>query len=94
MRLFFLSDTHLGHDLPVRARSVAGGRGESFFEHFDRALNCARDSRVDLVLHGGDLFFRSRVPPVIVDRVYARIVRFVDESGIPVGVIAGNAERS
>lgn len=93
MRVVFFSDTHLGFDLPVRPRTARVHRGEDFFANFERVLRYAESERVDLVLHGGDLFFRSRVPPAIVDRVYQRLARFVS-SGIPLGVIAGNHERS
>jgi exonuclease SbcD len=96
MRIVFFSDTHLGLDMPARPRVEKRRRGEDFFANVERVLAfaAARVNRVDLVLHGGDLFFRSRVPPFIVDRVYARLVRFVEETGIPLGVIAGNHERS
>ncbi len=93
MRVVFLSDTHLGFDLPVRPRVERHRRGEDFFANLDRVLDFATSTRADLVLHGGDLFFRSRVPPAIVDRVYQRLTRFAD-GGIPLGVIAGNHERS
>lgn len=93
MRVVFLSDTHLGFDLPVRPRVERERRGEDFFANLDRVLAFATDTRADLVLHGGDLFFRSRVPPPIVDRVYQRLARFAD-GGISLGVIAGNHERS
>lgn len=93
MRVVFLSDTHLGIDLPVRPRVQRRPRGEDFFDNLDRVLDHAVETRADLVLHGGDLFFRSKVPPSIVDRVYQRLTRFAD-GGIPLGVIAGNHERS
>lgn len=93
MRVVFLSDTHLGFDLPIRPRVQRHRRGEDFFANLDRVLDFATTTRADLVLHGGDLFFRSRVPPFIVDRVYQRLTRFAD-GGIPLGLIAGNHERS
>ncbi|MCC7072317.1 MAG: metallophosphoesterase [Deltaproteobacteria bacterium] len=93
MRVVFLSDTHLGFDLPIRPRVQRHRRGERFFENLERVLDHATTTRADLVLHGGDLFFRSRVPPVVVDRVYQRLARFA-EGGIPLGLIAGNHERS
>jgi DNA repair exonuclease SbcCD nuclease subunit len=48
---------------------------------------------VDLVLHGGDLFFRSRVPEAIVDLVYGELLAFADH-GIPLVIVPGNHERS
>lgn len=96
MRVVFFSDTHLGLDMPARPRVERRHRGEDFFANVERVLAyaAAKETRADLVLHGGDLFFRSRVPPFIVDRVYARFARFVEETEIPLGVIAGNHERS
>lgn len=93
MRVVFVSDTHLGIDLPIRPRVERHRRGEDFFANFERVLDYATEHRADLVLHGGDLFFRSKVPLSIVDRVYQRLARFAD-GGIPLGVIAGNHERS
>lgn len=93
MRVVFFSDTHLGFDLPLRPRSARERRGEDFFANFERVLAFAERERVDLVLHGGDLFYRSRVPPALVDRVAQRLSRFAD-GGIAVGLIAGNHERS
>jgi DNA repair exonuclease SbcCD nuclease subunit len=48
---------------------------------------------VDLVVHGGDLFVRSRVPGAIQDRVYGMLSRFA-ELGIPILILPGNHERS
>jgi DNA repair exonuclease SbcCD nuclease subunit len=93
MRVLFFSDSHLGFDLPLHPRVERRRRGEDFFANLERVLAYAERERVDLVLHGGDLFFRSRVPPAIVDRVYQRLARFAAD-GIPFGVIAGNHERS
>src|SRR5687767_3223042 len=98
MRIVFLSDTHLGFDLPARPRVEKRRRGEDFFANVDRVLDFAAGdatgTRADLVLHGGDVFFRSRVPPFVVDRAYERFARFVTETGIPLGIIAGNHDRS
>jgi DNA repair protein SbcD/Mre11 len=93
MRVVFCSDTHLGFDLPIRPRVERHRRGEEFFDAFDRVLRFAVDEGVDLVLHGGDLFFRSKLPPLVIDRVYARLMAFAVH-GIPIGLIAGNHERS
>jgi DNA repair protein SbcD/Mre11 len=93
LRILFLSDTHLGFDEPLRPRSRNPHRGPDFFATFHRALEVARDERVDAVIHGGDLFFRSRVPDSLIDRAMAPIIE-VAEAGIPVFLIAGNHERS
>ena len=93
IQLIFLSDTHLGFDYPLRPRAAISHRGEDFFRNFLTVLNYALDVRADLVVHGGDLFFRSRVPGAIIDRAYQILNRFV-RSGIPLFIVPGNHERS
>jgi exonuclease SbcD len=91
--MLFLADTHLGFDQPVRPKVKRRRRGPDFLANFRRVLAAAVEQRVDLVLHGGDLFFRSRVPESIVDLVYAELLAFADH-GIPLVIVPGNHERS
>jgi DNA repair protein SbcD/Mre11 len=93
IRILLCADTHLGFDEPVRPRVERRRRGPDFFANFQRVLDDARDRRVDLVIHGGDLFFRSRVPGAILDRVYRMLIDFA-AFGIPVLIVPGNHERS
>jgi len=93
VHVLFLSDTHLGFDEPLRPRSARPHRGPDFFATFHRALEIARTERPDAVVHGGDVFYRSRVPNALVERVMAPLVEVAD-SGIPVFIVAGNHERS
>ena len=93
LRIVFLADTHLGFDYPVRPRVERRRRGPDFFANFRQVLTYARQTFPDLVLHGGDLFFRARVPPKIVDLVYADLFDFAGE-GIPFIIVPGNHERS
>jgi exonuclease SbcD len=92
-RVLFLSDTHLGLDLPQRPRVERLRRGPEFFAALERALAPAVRGEVDLVVHGGDVFFRSRVPPGLVVRAFAPL-KAVADRGIPVCVVPGNHERS
>ena len=92
-KLLFLADTHLGFDQPVRPRVDRRRRGPDFLANFRRVLAAAVEERVDLVLHGGDLFFRSKVPDAIVDQVYGALLSFA-EHGIPLVIVPGNHERS
>jgi len=62
VRVLLLADTHLGFDLPFRPRVKRRRRGADFFANFERALEPALRREVDLVVHGGDLLYRSRVP--------------------------------
>lgn len=91
--ILFLADTHLGFDLPVRPRIERRRRGDDFFANYRLLLNLALEKRVDLVVHGGDVFFRSRVPPSIVDRTLQPLLE-VAGAGIPIYLVPGNHERS
>jgi exonuclease SbcD len=92
MRVLFLSDTHLGFDLPARPRSERPRRGRDFFESFERALAPARAGEVDAVLHGGDLLYRSRVPGWLSEAALAPLRRLAAD-GLPVLLLPGNHER-
>jgi exonuclease SbcD len=93
IRILFLADTHLGFDLPRRPRVDRRRRGHDFFANFECALEIAAQESVDLVLHGGDLFYRSRVPASLVQQAFQRLKKCA-ESGIPVFLVPGNHERS
>lgn len=93
VRILFLADTHLGIDLPIRPRIERRRRGHDFAANYARALQAARDHGVHAVVHGGDLFYRSRVPASLVQAGFAPLKRLADD-GIPVYVVPGNHERS
>jgi exonuclease SbcD len=92
-RILFLADTHLGFDLPFHPRVEKTRRGPDFFSNFQRALQPALDGQADMVIHGGDLFYRSRIPPTLVEMAMAPLVA-VAERGVPVFLVPGNHERS
>ena len=93
MRVLFLSDTHLGFDLPARPRVERRRRGHDFFENFERALEAVRTCGVDVVVHGGDLLYRSRVPAWLAEAALAPLKRLA-ASGVPVLLVPGNHERA
>ena len=93
VRILFLSDSHLGLDLPTRPRVERLRRGDDLFESFERALLPATTGETDLVVHGGDLFYRSRIPAWLAERVFARLAELAD-SGVDVFWVPGNHERS
>jgi len=68
-------------------------RGDDFFKNFHLALQPAFNKKVDLVIHGGDLFFRSRVHPKIVSDAFKPLL-LIAEQGIPIYIVPGNHERS
>jgi DNA repair exonuclease SbcCD nuclease subunit len=93
MRVLFLSDTHLGFDLPARPRSARPRRGPDFLESYALALAPAEAGEVDVVVHGGDLLYRSRVPGWLSEAALAPLRRLA-ATGVPVLLLPGNHERS
>lgn len=92
-RILLLADTHLGFDLPLRPRVERRRRGDDFFANLDRALRPAYDGQVDAVVHGGDLYYRTRVPNALIERVMTPLVN-VARLGVPLFIVPGNHERS
>ena len=92
LRILFLSDTHLGLDLPSRPRVERPRRGDDLFESFERALEPVTRGEAKVLVHGGDLIFRSRVPAWLAERVFARLAALADE-GVDVFWVPGNHER-
>jgi len=93
IRLLFIADTHLGFDFTFRPRVERRRRGSDFFSNYERALEPARRQEVDVVVHGGDLLFRSRVPARLVDMALAPLKEIADK-GTKVYLVPGNHERS
>ncbi len=92
VRILLLADTHLGFDLPVRPRIERRRRGHDFLANYATALQPALDRAVDLVVHGGDVFNRSRVVPSLAYQAFSPLIRVAD-AGVPVYVVPGNHER-
>jgi DNA repair exonuclease SbcCD nuclease subunit len=92
VRILLLADTHLGFDLPVRPRIERRRRGHDFLANYATALQPAFDGAVDLVVHGGDVFNRSRVVPSLAYQAFEPLRRVADR-GVPVYVVPGNHER-
>jgi exonuclease SbcD len=92
-RILLVGDTHLGLDLPERPRIERRRRGDDFFDNFERALEPARRGEVDVVVHAGDVLYRSQVSPSLVRRAFAPMLALA-ETGLPVLVVPGNHERS
>jgi DNA repair protein SbcD/Mre11 len=93
IRVLLVADTHLGFDLPLRPRIERRRRGYDFLANLNRALQPALTGEVDLVVHGGDLFDRSKAPAALVDIAMAPLIRAA-EAGTPVYLVPGNHERS
>ena len=93
LRALLLADTHLGFDYPLKPRIRMRRRGVDFFRNFHLALEPALQGKVDMVVHGGDLFTRSRVPEALAERAMEPLKQAAD-SGVPVFLVPGNHERS
>jgi DNA repair protein SbcD/Mre11 len=93
LKIVFFADTHLGVDYPIKPKIERRRRGDDFFDNYKRVLDYAVESKADLVLHGGDFFFRSKVPAPIVDKAYDILYDFA-ENDIPFIIVPGNHERS
>ncbi len=93
IRVLLLADTHLGFDLPLRPRVQRRRRGPDFFANTRQALAPALRGEVDLVVHGGDVLYRSKVKPALVQLAFEPLLEVAD-TGVPVVVVPGNHERS
>jgi len=93
IRILFVADTHLGFDLPFKPRIQRRRRGPDFFKMFELALEPAHQGEVDVVVHGGDILYRSKVPPRLVQMAFEPLQK-VANKGVPVVVVPGNHERS
>jgi len=93
IRILFIADTHLGFDYTFNPRIERRRRGDDFFRNYEIALKPALDGQVDVVVHGGDLLYRSKVPPKLVWMAFQPLLKIAD-SGIPIYLVPGNHERS
>lgn len=93
IRILFLADTHLGFDLPFRPRIQRRRRGPEFFDNYHKAIDAAHRCKTDLLVHGGDLFYRSKFPIKLARMASEPLLRLADE-GIPIFIVPGNHERS
>ncbi|MCP4150150.1 MAG: hypothetical protein GY757_20555 [bacterium] len=55
--------------------------------------NCPYEGSPDAVVHCGDLLFRSKVPPQLVQMAFEPLIKVAD-TGTPVYLVPGNHERS
>ena len=92
IRILLVADTHLGFDLPVNPRVNRRRRGHDFLANYAAALQPAMTGEVDLVVHGGDVFNRSRPVSSVVWQAFEPLRRVADR-GVPVYVVPGNHER-
>jgi len=92
MRILALSDTHFGYEYG-RTTEAKKEQIKWGFDVFSHVLDIAKKEEVDLVLHAGDVFNRSRPKKEIISTAYSVIEDFV-RSGIDFVAIPGNHDRS
>jgi DNA repair exonuclease SbcCD nuclease subunit len=92
IRILLLAHTHIGFDLPLNPRVNRRRRGHDFLANYATALRPALAGEVDLVIHGGDVFNRSKPPGSVAWQAFEPL-RQVADHGVPVFVVPGNHER-
>jgi hypothetical protein len=83
----------IGIDWPQKPRVRRRRRGDDFYNNNLSALKSAFEKQVDLVVYGGDLLHRSRLPEYVIHRAFEPLLQVAD-LGVPVYVVPGNHERS
>lgn len=91
VRVLHVTDTHLGIDRWFRGASTGWRRGDDHLAAFRAALGPALRGEVDLVVHSGDLFDRSRPPAKAVE--HARLLLAEAGRVVPVLLSPGNHDR-
>jgi len=91
MRILHLGDTHLGRVQRTWNGPPGWSRADDHHAAFLAALAPALRGEVDLVVHAGDVFDRSR-PPMPAVRAAASLLRRV-VARVPVVLLAGNHDR-
>lgn len=93
IRILHTADSHIGAELPIRPRLARPRRGDDFLDSFLRVVHVAREERVDLLIHSGDLFDSPRPSARALMAASLPLKELADE-GIAVIIVPGNHERS
>lgn len=91
MRLLHVTDTHLGARQVVRGAPRGWSRADDHHAALEAALGAALRDEVDVVVHSGDLFDRSRPPARAVQRAGALLLEVARR--VPVVIVPGNHDR-
>ena len=92
IRILLMADSHLGLDYAHRPRIERRRRWPEFLGAYRRAVEVAIQERVDLVIHGGDLYCRSRISAAVAQSGRDALTPLL-EAGIPFLWAPGNHER-
>src|SRR3972149_2252343 len=92
-RLLHFADLHLGVESYGRPDPETGlsSRVGDFLAALDFTVDWALESGVDLVLFCGDAY-KSREPSPTLQREFARRIKRLSVSGIPVFLLVGNPD--
>ena len=93
LRILHTADSHVGAALPVRPRCERRRRGDDLVDSFVRVLGLAVKHDVDLVIHAGDLFNRSKPSSRALAAAAEPLLKLA-VAGTPVVLLPGNHERS
>lgn len=91
MRLFHVSDTHLGYTAyrKVSPESGLNQREEDVYRSWREFIDITVNEKPDLVIHSGDLFDSVRPSNRAIAVAFRELLRLSD-AGIPVVIISGN----
>jgi exonuclease SbcD len=91
MKIIHFADLHLGVESYGRIDPESGlsSRLLDFLAAYDQLVDYALENRVDLVLFCGDAY-KSRDPSQTQQREFAKRIKRLSESGIPVFLLIGN----
>lgn len=92
MRILATADSHFGF-LYGRTADSRKMSSERMFSAFERTVDFAVNSDIDLFLQGGDMFNRSKPIKKIISKAYELITKITSQ-GIPFIGIPGNHDRS
>lgn len=91
MRLLHLTDTHLGAEGWYRGAPAGWTRADDHLAAMRQALEPALREEVDVVVHSGDLFDRSKPPRKAIDEAAALFEEVA--ARVPVLLMPGNHDR-
>jgi len=92
MRIFATADSHFGY-VYGRTTKIKNFITQQMFDSFEYILESARKEKVDLILHGGDFFNRSKPKKKIISKAFSLVAKLSD-NGINFIAIPGNHDRS
>jgi len=91
LKILHLADLHLGVESygHINPETGLSTRLEDFLKALDQVVDYALEKRVDLVLFCGDAY-KSREPSQTQQREFAKRIRRLSTSGIPIFLLIGN----